>query len=156
MTTAETSPSPAAPAADSTDGSPPPRRWRRVLPALLGLLITITAFVALESMVRSLSLADVRQALDGVSGLDVALALLFTAISFAAVSVYDVVAVETVAPGRVSRPVAAGVTESEEERLRELYFNRPSSEREAFAHAYADPPASLARDLDELRRVHAL
>jgi pyruvate dehydrogenase E1 component alpha subunit len=25
-----------------------------------------------------------------------------------------------------------------------------------FAHAYADPPASLARDLDELRRVHAL
>lgn len=109
MTTAETSPSPAAPAPDSTDGSPPPRRWRRVLPALLGLLITITAFVALESMVRSLSLADVRQALDGVSGLDVALALLFTAISFAAVSVYDVVAVETVAPGRVSRPVAAGV-----------------------------------------------
>ncbi len=25
-----------------------------------------------------------------------------------------------------------------------------------FAHAYADPPASLARDLDELKRVHAL
>ena len=25
-----------------------------------------------------------------------------------------------------------------------------------FAHAYAEPPASLARDLDELRRVHAL
>ena len=25
-----------------------------------------------------------------------------------------------------------------------------------FAHAYADPPPSLARDLDELRRVHAL
>ena len=25
-----------------------------------------------------------------------------------------------------------------------------------FAHAYAEPPASLSRDLDELRRVHAL
>ena len=29
-------------------------------------------------------------------------------------------------------------------------------ERLVFAHAYADPPASLARNLDELRRVHAL
>ena len=32
----------------------------------------------------------------------------------------------------------------------------PGGPELVFAHAYADPPASLARDLDELRRVHAL
>ena len=30
----------------------------------------------------------------------------------------------------------------------------PPSHELVFSHAYADPPASLARDLDELRRVH--
>ncbi len=34
--------------------------------------------------------------------------------------------------------------------------SEPPADRElVFAHAYAEPPASLARDLDELRRVHA-
>ena len=33
----------------------------------------------------------------------------------------------------------------------------PPADRElVFAHAYADPPPALARDLDELRRVHAM
>jgi TPP-dependent pyruvate/acetoin dehydrogenase alpha subunit len=33
--------------------------------------------------------------------------------------------------------------------------NEPPGDRElVFAHAYADPPATLRRDLDELRRVH--
>ena len=31
----------------------------------------------------------------------------------------------------------------------------PAGPELVFAHAYADPPASLARDLEELRRVHA-
>ena len=34
--------------------------------------------------------------------------------------------------------------------------SEPPAERGlVFAHAYADPPAALARDLDELERVHA-
>jgi TPP-dependent pyruvate/acetoin dehydrogenase alpha subunit len=31
----------------------------------------------------------------------------------------------------------------------------PADPELVFSHAYAEPPASLARDLDELRRVHA-
>ncbi|WP_019997821.1 bifunctional lysylphosphatidylglycerol flippase/synthetase MprF [Aureimonas ureilytica] len=85
------------------------RAWRKYVPALLGLAITIAAFAALGSMVHTLTLAEVRAAVDAVSGLDLLLALLFTIISFAAVSLYDVVAVETIAPGRVSKPVAATV-----------------------------------------------
>ncbi|MBB3998974.1 bifunctional lysylphosphatidylglycerol flippase/synthetase MprF [Aureimonas pseudogalii] len=85
------------------------RTWRRYLPLAVGLAITIAAFAALGSMVSSLTLADVHGALAAVSPLDLALAVLFTAVSFAAVSLYDVVAVETIAPGRVSRPVAATV-----------------------------------------------
>ena len=41
----------------------------------------------------------------------------------------------------------AGIQEAEDE--------APADPELVFAHAYADPPASLARDLDELRRVHA-
>ena len=34
--------------------------------------------------------------------------------------------------------------------------NEPPADRElVFSHAYAEPPPDLARDLDELRRVHA-
>ncbi|WP_062219404.1 bifunctional lysylphosphatidylglycerol flippase/synthetase MprF [Aureimonas sp. D3] len=85
------------------------RAWRKYVPALLGLAITIAAFAALGSMVHTLTLGEVRRAIQAVSGFDLVLALLFTVVSFAAVSLYDVVAVETIAPGKVSKPVAATV-----------------------------------------------
>ncbi|WP_062014240.1 bifunctional lysylphosphatidylglycerol flippase/synthetase MprF [Aureimonas sp. AU4] len=83
--------------------------WKRFLPIVIGVAITLAAFVALEHMVSELSLADVRQALSAVSTRDLVLAVLLTVLSFAAVSLYDVVAVDTIAPGRVTRPMAAAV-----------------------------------------------
>ena len=38
--------------------------------------------------------------------------------------------------------------------IQEAEAEEPGDASLVFAHAYADPPASLARDLDELRRVH--
>ena len=50
-----------------------------------------------------------------------------------------------------------------EEALAEMRAGIQAAEEEAdpdpelvFAHAYAEPPASLSRDFDELRRVHGL
>ena len=40
----------------------------------------------------------------------------------------------------------AGIQEAEDE--------PPGDAELVFAHAYAEPPAANARDLDELRRVH--
>jgi hypothetical protein len=38
----------------------------------------------------------------------------------------------------VKRPVASGISWEDEQRLRERYDGKPSAEKEAFAHAYAD------------------
>lgn len=94
---------------DAKAERPAGRAWRKYVPAALGLAITVAAFAALGSMVHTLTLGEVQAAVESVSTLDFVLALLFTVISFAAVSLYDVVAVETIAPGRVSKPVAATV-----------------------------------------------
>ncbi|WP_182084939.1 bifunctional lysylphosphatidylglycerol flippase/synthetase MprF [Aureimonas sp. ME7] len=85
------------------------RRWKTWLPVGIGLAISAVAFATLHQMMESLSLGEIRAAIGGVPTYALILAFVFTFVSFAAVSLYDVVAVETIAPGRVSRPVAATV-----------------------------------------------
>ncbi|WP_279482669.1 bifunctional lysylphosphatidylglycerol flippase/synthetase MprF [Aureimonas sp. SK2] len=85
------------------------RGWKTWIPVGIGLAITAVAFTTLHAMMADLSLDEIRAAFSNVPATALVLAVFFTVVSFAAVSLYDVVAVETIAPGRVSRPVAATV-----------------------------------------------
>ena len=80
---------------------------RRLLPSLAGLCIAALALAVLHHTLGSVTLSAVSDALDQIPLTALALACLFTGISFAAIGVYDLVAVETVAPGRIPRFLAA-------------------------------------------------
>ncbi|KQQ81817.1 bifunctional lysylphosphatidylglycerol flippase/synthetase MprF [Aureimonas sp. Leaf324] len=98
--------------ADVTEASSGPRSgrgWKTWVPVGIGLAISGVAFATLHTMMSSLSVGEIHAAVAGVPTGALVLAIVFTVVSFAAVSLYDVVAVETIAPGRVSRPVAAVV-----------------------------------------------
>ena len=80
---------------------------RRLLPSLAGLCIAALALAVLHHTLGSVTLSAVSDAFDQIPLTALALACLFTGISFAAIGVYDLVAVETVAPGRIPRFLAA-------------------------------------------------
>ncbi|MGU3539146.1 bifunctional lysylphosphatidylglycerol flippase/synthetase MprF [Methylobacterium sp. A54F] len=88
----------------------PPAAWlRRGLPALGGLCAIVLAVAVIERTLGSVTLAAVARAYDQIPDPLLALAVLFTAVSFAAVGVYDLVAAETVLRGRLPRLQAAAV-----------------------------------------------
>ncbi|RIY01910.1 bifunctional lysylphosphatidylglycerol flippase/synthetase MprF [Aureimonas flava] len=98
--------------AEITESAAAPRSgrgWKTWVPVGIGLAITVVAFATLHTMMSTLSLGQIHEAVTSVPAPALLLAVFFTVVSFAAVSLYDVVAVETIAPGRVSRPVAATV-----------------------------------------------
>ncbi|WP_132254331.1 bifunctional lysylphosphatidylglycerol flippase/synthetase MprF [Methylobacterium segetis] len=90
-------------AAEAGSGS----QLRRLLPSLAGLCIAAIALAMLHRTLGSVTLTSVSDAFGQIPALALALACLFTGISFAAIGVYDLVAVETVAPGRIPRSRAA-------------------------------------------------
>lgn len=87
-------------------------RYQHFLLPMAGLAIAALAFVVLRGLVHHVSFTQVMEAVRAIPPATLALAVLFTAISFAAVALYDVVAVETIAPGKIPVRVAllAGTT----------------------------------------------
>lgn len=94
-------------AADAAPSPAAPSRARRLLPAALALAITIIAFAALDILLTHVSYADIRAALAAKPASAILACLGFTVLSFLAMSSYDVIAVRTVAPGRVKASTAA-------------------------------------------------
>lgn len=101
-----------APAKDPDD-----RSWlaslaeRLIEPRLLGPLVgavmaAIAAFV-IHEISGQIHLDDIKAAIAATSSSAISWSLLFTAVSFAAMALYDVMAVRGVAPGRVSPGLAA-------------------------------------------------
>ncbi|WP_238180376.1 bifunctional lysylphosphatidylglycerol flippase/synthetase MprF [Methylobacterium haplocladii] len=89
----------------------PPARsgWRmlaRALPRAVGLGLTVLAALAIERTLRHVSFDSVGAAYAQIPDEALALALLLTVVSFAAIAVYDLLAVEAVAPGRIPRVTA--------------------------------------------------
>ncbi|GJE57779.1 MULTISPECIES: bifunctional lysylphosphatidylglycerol flippase/synthetase MprF [Methylobacterium] len=83
--------------------------WRvlaRALPRAVGLGLTVLAALAIERTLRQVSFDSVTAAYERIPDPALALALLLTAVSFAAIAVYDLIAVETVAPGKIPRVTA--------------------------------------------------
>lgn len=81
------------------------RRSAVALP-LAGVAVAIFAFWVLSQHINAISLAEIQDDLRSFPLEPLLLAVLFTIISFAAVAFYDVVAVETIAPGRIPRRVS--------------------------------------------------
>lgn len=82
---------------------------RKALPGAIGLAFTVLAIVVVHRAFGNLSLDAVATAYDQIPDRFLVYALLLTVVSFAAVGLYDLVAVEAVAPGRIPR-LRAGLT----------------------------------------------
>ena len=104
-----------SPAADATAGVAPndptdrrvPLHERRSVRVGFGVLVGAIGLYALHALAREVTGAQLLAALRATPPYDVALALLFTASSFVALALYDVVAVRVAAPGLVPTRVAA-------------------------------------------------
>lgn len=88
------------------------RRWlriadNRVLRTAFPLAIVAIAIAVLHHLSREVSLSELRADLADAQARPLLLSVLFTGISFTALSLYDVIAVRYVAPGRVPFPAAA-------------------------------------------------
>ncbi|MGE0231026.1 MAG: bifunctional lysylphosphatidylglycerol flippase/synthetase MprF [Flavobacteriaceae bacterium] len=75
--------------------------------AALALVFIVAALALLHSFVGDVDWPHIKQDMSALPWRDVALAIGCTAASFTALSLFDVTAVETIAPGRISRWVAA-------------------------------------------------
>ncbi|WP_246333185.1 bifunctional lysylphosphatidylglycerol flippase/synthetase MprF [Aureimonas mangrovi] len=85
----------------------PASRIKRILPLVFGLALTVIAFVALDIVVTHVSYDEVRDAVAAMPPGAILACLLFTALSFLAMSTYDVIATRTVVPGKVKPSTAA-------------------------------------------------
>ncbi len=82
-------------------------RLRPLLVPFFSVLFAILAVIAVRAVLQDVGPAEVRSALDAVRPERIWLALLLTAVSFAALSSFDVLAVQSVAPGQISSGKAA-------------------------------------------------
>lgn len=82
-------------------------KTRSALFAFFGIAVAIISLLVLTHLSSDVYIHDVRQSLHAIPGRVLWLALFFTFVSFAAVALYDVVAVETIAPGRVPYRISA-------------------------------------------------
>ncbi|MDQ0999382.1 phosphatidylglycerol lysyltransferase [Phyllobacterium ifriqiyense] len=80
---------------------------RSALFAFLGIAVAGISLLVLSHLSSDIYLHDVRQSLREIPRNLVFLAFAFTILSFAAVAIYDVVAVETIAPGRIPYRISA-------------------------------------------------
>lgn len=82
-------------------------RIQHLLIPLAGIIIACIAFLLLRHLIHHISMEDIYQAIASMPMGKLAAALALTALSFAAVAIYDVVAVETVSPGKIPIRIAA-------------------------------------------------
>jgi hypothetical protein len=95
-----------------TAAEPRPARWLALTAhplarAAVPLAIVVIAFVVLHRLSGEVHLRDIRADLAATSPRAIALAILATVASFAAISLYDVIAARAVAPGTIPPRVAA-------------------------------------------------
>lgn len=82
------------------------RRIERVVAPLISFAIFAVAGYALYKVSGEIDLADVRSALADTKWSGIIWASVFTVLSIVSIGLYDVIAVERVAPGRVPAPLA--------------------------------------------------
>nr|WP_313664693.1 bifunctional lysylphosphatidylglycerol flippase/synthetase MprF [Brucella intermedia] len=82
-------------------------RYQHFLFPIAGIAIALLAIYVLENLLQHTSRTETLAALHNISWATLALALFFTALSYAAVALYDVVAVDTIAPNQIPRRLAA-------------------------------------------------
>ncbi|KAB2717372.1 bifunctional lysylphosphatidylglycerol flippase/synthetase MprF [Brucella intermedia] len=82
-------------------------RYQHFLFPIAGIAIALLAIYVLENLLQHTSRTETLAALHNISWATLALAVLFTALSYAAVALYDVVAVDTIAPNQIPRRLAA-------------------------------------------------
>lgn len=82
-------------------------RYQHFLFPIAGIAIALLAIYVLENLLQHISRTETLAALHNISWATLALALFFTALSYAAVALYDVVAVDTIAPNQIPRRLAA-------------------------------------------------
>jgi len=75
--------------------------FRRLLVPLFSVLFAILAVIAVRAVLEDVGPAQVRAALEAIHRDQIALAALLTAVSFSALSSFDVLAVRAVAPGQI-------------------------------------------------------
>lgn len=85
------------------------RRYQHFAMPVAGVVIAAITVVVLQRFLSELSIDNVLASAANIPGKHLLIALALTAVSFAAVAFYDVVAVETIAPGRIPRLVSASV-----------------------------------------------
>ncbi|MBC2885406.1 bifunctional lysylphosphatidylglycerol flippase/synthetase MprF [Ochrobactrum sp. CM-21-5] len=83
------------------------KRYQNFLFPIAGIAIALLAIYVLENLLQHTSRSQTMAALHDMSWTRLGLAVFFTGLSYAAVALYDVVAVDTIAPNRIPRRVAA-------------------------------------------------
>ncbi len=83
------------------------RGRRHALIPLAGVAIALLAVYVLATMLQHTSRAQTIEAFHNISWTTLGLAVFFTLVSYAAVALYDVVAVDTIAPNQIPRRIAA-------------------------------------------------
>ncbi|MRG57190.1 bifunctional lysylphosphatidylglycerol flippase/synthetase MprF [Phyllobacterium sp. SYP-B3895] len=83
------------------------KKARSAMFAALGIGVAIVSLLVLAHFSSEISLHDVKRSLHAIPTSTLLVALVFTFVSFAAVALYDVVAVETIAPKRVPYHISA-------------------------------------------------
>lgn len=92
------------PIPDVTAGERPKPAWLRYLGPVLALAVLALALMVLRDMVEDIHLSDVAAALRSATWVQIALAIAATALSFAALAAYDVLAVRSC----IKEPVGLG------------------------------------------------
>lgn len=98
---------PSKPTATSTRHFSWFKRYQHFLFAMAGIAIALLAIYVLENLLQHTSRTETLAAFHNISWTTFALAVFFTALSYAAVALYDVVAVDTIAPNQIPRRIAA-------------------------------------------------
>ncbi|RCS24259.1 bifunctional lysylphosphatidylglycerol flippase/synthetase MprF [Phyllobacterium salinisoli] len=83
------------------------KKYQHIAFPIAGIVIALLALFVLEDLLRHTSWAKTVAAIENIPLRTLGLALFFTALSYAAVALYDVVAVDTIAPGRIPHRISA-------------------------------------------------
>ena len=98
---------PSTPPATSTRHSGWLKRYQHFLFPIAGIAIALLAIYVLENLLQNTSRTETLAAFHNISWTTLGLAVFFTVLSYAAVALYDVVAVDTIAPNQIPRRIAA-------------------------------------------------
>lgn len=80
---------------------------KSILAPLVGVIIAAISFFVLWELLKTTSRHDTLEAFKSYTNGSLFLAVLFTALSYCGIALYDVVAAQTIAPGKITSPVAA-------------------------------------------------